>query len=332
MRKLYKYMCGVVVAFTLTSCATIVSGTKAEVLLDGCLNDTLTVQTNVETYSGVTLPQLVEVKRNHLEEPIVVSKADTVLYRVYPGKKLNGWVWGNLLGTGIIGVTDFLTGAAYQPAQNSYFLKEVATSGTEPIIVMPMKERTSITSYRHEIAGSLGFSGRIRSRDFDRCEDVVTKQMGYHREDRCGDIFDAIALGLRYYYHFNDTWAVGMHLGCVFDGDDYEYNGNHNHSGRILFRSPYLMPSVKWTWAHTGNCSFYSRGSFGIQRHHFYFRASPKHADYQRMDKKKWLPAYHVTVAGMEVGKHQFRFFSELGYGNDGVFHLGVSYHFGKGE
>ena len=57
----------VLLIVSFTSCATMFSGTKADVFIDGDMDEPVTISSSVGVYKDVTLPTLVEVKRRHLD-------------------------------------------------------------------------------------------------------------------------------------------------------------------------------------------------------------------------------------------------------------------------
>lgn len=327
MKNIGKNVCGMLVAMAFTSCASIVTGSKATVLLDGELPDTLTIQTDVTTYADVVLPQQVEVKRRHLKEPIRVLKDSAEVTQVYPGRKINDYFWGNLAFAGAVGMgIDWATGSIYEPAYDVCVLNR-----TESGIVVQYvpKVKRPANFYRHEIGGGLAVVAYENKSRFHTMEDVVTQGLGYESEAQ-SMYLGAASVGLRYYYHIDEHWAVGLQLGHVGDYTPYVKTGADGkvEDAELLLRSPYLMATAKYYWKPTGFVSLYSKGGIGAQRRQLLFRAYDNRADNRFFDEKKWLPAFQFSPIAIEVGRHNFRFFTELGYGTEGVFSFGITYHF----
>ena len=276
------------VTMAFTSCASIVTGSKATVLLEGELPDTLTIQTNVTTYADVVLPQQVEVKRKRLKEPIQVLKDSMEVAQVVLNRTQSGIM-----------------------------------------VQYPPKVKKPANFYRHEIGGGMAVAAYENKSRFHEMEDVVERRLGYKSENQTM-YMGAASVGLRYYYHMDEHWAVGLQLGRVGYYTHYAKNSadGKEQDANLLLHSPYLMATTKYYWKPTGVVSLYSKGGIGVQRRHLYFRAYKNQADNRFFDEKKWLPAFQFSPIAIEVGRRNFRFFTELGYGTEGFLSLGITYHF----
>lgn len=105
-----------------SSCATIVTGTKPTVIINGDTNEPVTIRTSYKTYENVMLPTQVQVKRKHLSgQHISVSSENYTYQDIMLDKKTNGWAWGNLALGGLIGwIVDLGTNAVSEPRQKEY--------------------------------------------------------------------------------------------------------------------------------------------------------------------------------------------------------------------
>ena len=56
----------VLLAMCFSSCATMFSGTKADIFIEGDVDEPVTINSSAGVYKDVTLPTLVEVKRRQL--------------------------------------------------------------------------------------------------------------------------------------------------------------------------------------------------------------------------------------------------------------------------
>ena len=307
----------------LTSCATIFTGTKAHMVLEGELDDTLTIQTPQQTLSQVTLPQQVDLRKKQLRKPIVVSKAGEEVARIVPHRKVSPFFWSNLITVStILGLpVDALTGSMYKPADTEV---ETPLGQMRLRVLQPQPQ-----FYRHEISASvgLGFQMNVRDGVYDDLSAQIYKKTSYI-DGRLCNYWGPATLGLRYYYHLNPSWAIGLQYGWLADYRPFIRLSKDESGGDLRLHSHFLMPSVKWNWYKGNSWGLYSRGSFGIQYRRIFFDVSHKYADYQKLEKKKWLPAFHVSLVGAEFGKKHFRFFTELGFGMDGIGNSGLSYCF----
>lgn len=99
----------------LGSCATIVTGTNAEIIINGQQEEPVTIKTFNNTYEGVMLPQTVKVQKKKLNETISVISEHYNYQSFIPGRKSNPWIFGNIVIGGLIGFgVDALTGGMYE--------------------------------------------------------------------------------------------------------------------------------------------------------------------------------------------------------------------------
>lgn len=105
------------------SCATIFSGTKAEVVLNGNIDEPVDIQTDYKLYTRQVLPTTVQVKRGKKASKIEMSSANYDFNDILVSKDVNGWLWGNLAFGGIPGfIIDFADGAAWKPAEGNFYV------------------------------------------------------------------------------------------------------------------------------------------------------------------------------------------------------------------
>ncbi len=323
MKNLYGKAGYLLAMMCLTSCATVFTGTKAHMVLEGELEDTLTIQTPQQTLNQVTLPQQLDLRKKQLRSPVVVSKNGEEVARIVPHRKISPFFWSNLISMPtVLGLPiDGLTGSMWKPGDT-----EVNTP-LGPMRLRVLKPQSQF--YRHEISASVGLGFQLNVRDgvYDDLSAQIYKKTSYI-DDRLCNYWGPATLGLRYYYHLNPSWAIGLQYGWLADYRPFIRLNKDESGGDLRLHSHFLMPSVKWNWYRGESWGLYSRGSFGIQFRRIFFDASHKYADYQKLEKKKWLPAFHVSLVGAEFGKRHFRFFTEMGFGMDGIVNSGLSYCF----
>lgn len=113
------------VALILSSCATIITGTKAEITINGQQEEPVNITTvDNETYEQVMLPYVLKISRNDLNEKISVTSEHYIYRDFIPGRKINGWILGNIVLGGVIGLgVDAATGALYDTKRDSIQLQ-----------------------------------------------------------------------------------------------------------------------------------------------------------------------------------------------------------------
>ena len=105
-----------------SSCATIVSGGDPSIVIYGNFTDSVTITTERETYSKVTLPAIVKVDRHHLEGQRIQIASDKYTFNdIILQKTTNAWAFGNILLGGIIGLgVDLATNCVSIPKETQF--------------------------------------------------------------------------------------------------------------------------------------------------------------------------------------------------------------------
>ena len=83
-------------ALLLTSCATIISGTQATIILDGDVREPLTVTTPTDTLDSLSLPATINLLRRDLNKPLKLTSPSYDYADIIPGRKTNPWVAANI--------------------------------------------------------------------------------------------------------------------------------------------------------------------------------------------------------------------------------------------
>ncbi len=98
----------------LSSCATIFTGNRASININGQQDEPVNITTYDSTYQQVKLPYIVKIYKKKLKEKISVTSEHYKYQDFIPGRKMNPWIFGNIALGGVIGVAiDALTGAFY---------------------------------------------------------------------------------------------------------------------------------------------------------------------------------------------------------------------------
>ena len=150
---------------------------------------------------------------------------------------------------------------------------------------------------------------------------------------------------LEYAYHINHRWTIGASVGYGYasavavlsleermssphehsflheaGGVSYEvFSNTRTHMGS---RSYFLMPTAKYTWYGHNRFRLYSEVGLGAR----YYRldAACNTQSFPDIHERRVKLSYQFSAVGIEVGGERVRFFTELGYGMQGVFNLGI--------
>ena len=129
--------CLVAAAYMLSSCATIASGGDPRITINGSLVDEpVTITTEKKTYTNVSLPTTVQVKRKKLEGQKIKIESESYTFQdIELHRSNNGWIIGNILLGGVAGMgIDLLTNSVSSPSQVSY-----------DIVPIPKNERKNVS-------------------------------------------------------------------------------------------------------------------------------------------------------------------------------------------
>lgn len=86
------------------------------------------------------------------------------------------------------------------------------------------------------------------------------------------------------------------------------------------------MPEVHYTWLGNRNFTLYSKVGMGIS----YYQLRSNSSNFPNIKENKMRLAYQLSPVGIELGSHRLRFTSELGYGLQGIWNIGLAYYIGK--
>ena len=341
----------VIVGDILSSCATIISGTKADITIDGNVDEPVTITTSEAVYHDVMLPTTVKVKRRHLGgQHIRITSENHAFNDIVLQKSINEWsilsACSYLVPLGI----DMLTSAVNSPQQKRFFITSSGPSSVADSLHYVTQEQERIAAkvlpakyHRHELSGGVGFG----SNQSDHATHSMTNNFmaRYHLDyqGECGDLFgdSYVFADLEYHYRMNRKWDLGALAAWGLSREAF-WDGNRDameiidKTGTEWCRYFVIAPSVRYTWYESPGNRYYSRVALGLMRHHLSF-----HYDEYLIDTEghrcectftdsyndiRWRMAWHVTVFGINVGVDTFRFFGELGYGCLGVVRFGLSF------
>lgn len=114
------------IAASLSSCATIISGTNAEVTIDSDIKDPVNITTSLQTYQNVVLPTKVQVKRKHLSGQHINITSEKYKFKdIVLENKINPVTFANILLSGFGFVVDLITNSVSKPLQSTYFIEPI---------------------------------------------------------------------------------------------------------------------------------------------------------------------------------------------------------------
>lgn len=293
----------VLLALCFSSCATMFSGTKADIFIEGDVDEPVTINSSAGVYKDVTLPTLVEVKRRQLNgQHIQVTSEHHSFEDIVLEKTFNEWALVSALSWGTPFLIDLMTNAVSKPKYDQFFVTPmdclsaddtihrkrpsvmVSTMGSDARAKL-RGQQSPVTYPRHEINATLGVGANQIDRFTKRFIDDIIQPMHMGTETECGNIFgDSYIIGkLEYHYRLNRKWDIG---GLAAWGkssenytDEYYYameQHKQDHPGTVTYgyskcRSFTMAPSVRYTWYETRTCRLFSRVSLGVMYHHLQF-------------------------------------------------------------
>jgi hypothetical protein len=287
----------------LSSCATIISGTTADVHLDGNVDEPINVVTTKGEYRDLNLPATVKVKRRSLNgQHIQISSENYVYSDIVLQSSVNPWsIAGAFLYVPLI--VDLATNAASQPTQNRFTIVPAAhrsqadslhkadllrmSEAEEAQRQIQLLARQLPEHYdRHELRGGIGLGNCQASHDKDKMIGDFMKRYELKNmneiEDYLGDAF--LQAGLEYHYRLNRKWEVGFlanwgisqknYFALFYPqgiAESYTINPDDYALADEQCRFFVFAPSVRYTWKETNAFRSYSRIALGVLRHHLTF-------------------------------------------------------------
>lgn len=140
---------GLILLIILTSCATILSGTKAKITVSTNNGETVNVKVDNMTYYDISGPTIIKVKRTFTTS---VIEAENANYKgsVVVEKKFNPVTLGNIILGGIPGfIVDGIDGSMARPVMKSYIIS-MQVKNDQLKIEEPQKPVNSISETRPE--------------------------------------------------------------------------------------------------------------------------------------------------------------------------------------
>lgn len=345
----------IIVCLLLSSCMTIFEGTKATITVGCDVPDPVTAITSTDTLTFTNQPMTLQLKRNHLDQPIRFESEHWALQSLVPGRRSNPYSLLSLCFTGVGILVDIVSGAAYKPVQNYYHVdaarkdtlsaplplldyQKSLSNVEKPSFMAPLPSRPF---FCHELRLSVNFGNVFNNASYDRFGKLARENQHLTEDPDAfscglGSVMNA-SISLSYFYHLNPQWSAGLIVGTgrrPYDDLVIEKTttpqGNDAseplYAGNLNCTDWYFMPAAKLKWYFMHKSCIYSKVAFGAMSQHEYFKAV--NCDLFNDSRRTWHVAYQLSPIGIEVGSGSLRFFTELGYGMEGVVNIGTSYHF----
>ena len=122
MKYIYRIVTLVLSTVLLSSCATIFAGGSPKILIEGNVDEPVTITTDKQVYNNVSLPAIVEVKRHAIDGKTIHIESEHYKFNdIVLQKKLEGWTWGNIFIGGVPGwLIDMGTNCVSKPRKIQY--------------------------------------------------------------------------------------------------------------------------------------------------------------------------------------------------------------------
>jgi len=312
------------------------SGTKADIFIDGDVDEPVTISSSAGEYKDVELPALVEVKRRRLNgQHIRITSEHHTFDDIVIQKTVNAWAIVSALLYGAPFFVDLMTNAVSKPKYDQFYLtpKDVTTAtdslhSSKYTINIPamehatraqLRERQLPAKYpRHEFSATVGVGPNQADRSTNRFVDDIIQPRHMETDAGCADIFgDSYIMGkMEYHYRLNRKWDIGAMV--AWGKSSQAYTDEHYYtaeqaqqepqahpvsftSGYLSGRSFTLAPSLRYTWYETRSFRLFSRVSLGMMRHHLLFDLDK----WKYEEKNK--PPHNVVVRETSIDKTTWR-------------------------
>jgi len=122
MKYIYRIVTMVLSTVLLSSCATLFAGGSPKILIEGNVDEPVTITTDKQVYNNVSLPAIVEVKRHAIDGKRIHIESEHYKFNdIVLQKKLEGWTWGNIFIGGVPGwLIDMGTNCVSKPRKIQY--------------------------------------------------------------------------------------------------------------------------------------------------------------------------------------------------------------------
>ena len=169
-------------------------------------------------------------------------------------------------------------------------------------IMMPLA--LNAQNYKHEISVSYGIVSRSNILDVMNTGTVDSKFTNFQA---VGSLVGPVSV--EYYNRVSSFVSLGLTgVYSKIEADFFDQNKTSYHTRGTHYT---VMPGLKLHWIRTDGFNLYSKGCIGASYNK------------DRENKNSVMFNFQVSPVGIEFGTH-FCVFSELGYGEQGIFCLGL--------
>ncbi|MBQ7421345.1 MAG: outer membrane beta-barrel protein [Prevotella sp.] len=184
---------------------------------------------------------------------------------------------------------------------------------------------------RHDLSFGIGLGANAADDAFNGFWNPLFEQHHLYEEGECFDVIghSYVAWNAEYEYQIGRHWAVGLTASYAYAGLNgaLEYDSEDPSWAPgyacVKSRMCYIAPCVKRVWRSADAWLLYSKASVGLQYNKMTFKATAI-TDANDAEQRKRTASFQLAIVGVELGKQRVRFYSEVGYGSQGVFKMGV--------
>lgn len=209
-------------------------------------------------------------------------------------------------------------------------LRRIFTITALLLVVLTVAAETKPRKYyRHEIGVSFGLGVSIDN-SFEKYQKHI-KEHHYYLGEGGGWTHGSIFLirNVHYYYNFNRRLAVGGSLSYTSSSAGHSGYVDFHGEGEMKQSSYIIMPEIKWIWTDYRYMRLYMRGGCGLYMQTQRFKSDFYDSSIlKRENRTVWMPAYQISPLGIEIGSNRLCFFTEMGYGLNGILQMGLIFRF----
>lgn len=329
----------------LSSCATIFNGGKPLVVIEGNIDEPVTITTPAATYTDVTLPVEVQLNHRHISgQHIQIESGNQEFEDIIVEKRTANSVYANIFNHGLMLPVDWMTNCCASPRHNHYLIapkgEGKTIKSTEPFYSdRPVNRPHAKDFYRHEVSVSIGYGVDALEYSLTSFIEAHVEPYGFEGDFCCFNGGEGISNNqtVDYLYNINRRLGVGISFGrgsenggtyskCV-TGDEDNPGDYHYYLCYPSSKTKFVMPSVRYKWWISKNniYSAYFQAYLGWGRRSFWVEGNKEIPECTITENRL---GYHITFAGIEFGRGHLRTFVEAGIGFRGYSQGGLKFCF----
>ena len=193
--------------------------------------------------------------------------------------------------------------------------KSILTAAAAIITAFSANAQSGYEDTKHEVGISFGWGST--SQFFDTFETITKTIVGA----KCGDEQNFGPLSAEYFFHATTWLSTGAVV--VYGKQTQDLYIGNNKKGKEKNSYYTLLPALKFNFLRKDYFGMYSKVALGAT-----LRSEKTEFDSNDYEGSKLHFNWQISFLGIEAGGQKFRGFSELGFGEQGVFCLGIRYKF----